>query len=151
MVSVKDSKFYDRFLWHLKHGRLIKKNKEREIPQDWRNFYPWVRKNKRENDDVFWNTNKALRAKFNLAWLAVLPLLSSKNIFFNTKTFLKLKLSARVKSIRIQKLVILYELISNACHFMSLVSFYTPWKYKKISGFLTFVGGIERDLWHGMK
>ena len=30
-------------------------------------------------------------------------------------------------------------------HFISLVSFYTPWKYQKMRGFLIFSGGIERD------
>ena len=28
---------------------------------------------------------------------------------------------------------------------MSLVSFYTAWKYQKTSGFLIFSGGIERE------
>ena len=32
-------------------------------------------------------------------------------------------------------------------HFMSLVSFYIPWKHQKIAVFLTFSGGIERDQW----
>ena len=31
--------------------------------------------------------------------------------------------------------------------FMPLVFFYTPWKNKKISGFLMFSGRIERDQW----
>ena len=35
-------------------------------------------------------------------------------------------------------------------HFMPLVSFYTPSKHQKTSGFLTFSGGIERDQWHEM-
>ena len=35
-------------------------------------------------------------------------------------------------------------------HFMPLVSFYTSWKHQKISGFLMFLGGIERDQWHAM-
>ena len=30
-------------------------------------------------------------------------------------------------------------------HDMSLVSFFTPWKYKKTFGFLIFLGSIERD------
>ena len=30
-------------------------------------------------------------------------------------------------------------------HFMPRVSFYTPWKQQKTSGFLMFSGGIERD------
>ena len=33
---------------------------------------------------------------------------------------------------------------------MPLVSFYTPWKQQKTSGFLMFSGGIKRDLWHEM-
>ena len=33
-------------------------------------------------------------------------------------------------------------------YFMPLVSFYTPWKHQKTSGFLMFSGGIERDQWH---
>ena len=35
-------------------------------------------------------------------------------------------------------------------HFIPLISFYTPWKHEKISDFLTFSGGIERDQWHEM-
>ena len=31
---------------------------------------------------------------------------------------------------------------------MLLVSFNTPWKLRKRSGFLMFSGGIERDQWH---
>ena len=31
---------------------------------------------------------------------------------------------------------------------MPLASFYTPWRHQKISGFLMFSGGIERDQWH---
>ena len=30
-------------------------------------------------------------------------------------------------------------------HFMPLISFYTPWKHQKTSGFLMFSGDIERD------
>ena len=33
---------------------------------------------------------------------------------------------------------------------MPLVSFDTPWKYQKLSGFLMYLGGIERDQWHEM-
>ena len=33
---------------------------------------------------------------------------------------------------------------------MPLVSFNTPWKHQKTSGFLMFLGGIERDWWHEM-
>ena len=33
-------------------------------------------------------------------------------------------------------------------HVMSLLFFYTPWKYQKVSGFLMFSGGIERNHWH---
>ena len=32
--------------------------------------------------------------------------------------------------------------------FMPLVSFDTPWKYQKTSGFRMFSGGIERDQCH---
>ena len=34
--------------------------------------------------------------------------------------------------------------------FMPMVSFYTPWKHQKTSGFLMFSGAIERDQWHKM-
>ena len=33
-------------------------------------------------------------------------------------------------------------------HFMPLISFDTPWKRPKTSGFLIFLGGIKRDQWH---
>ena len=33
-------------------------------------------------------------------------------------------------------------------HFMSLISFDTPWKHQKTSGFLMFSGGIKRDQGH---
>ena len=33
-------------------------------------------------------------------------------------------------------------------HFMLLVSFYTPRKHQKTTGFLIFSGSIERDLLH---
>ena len=32
-------------------------------------------------------------------------------------------------------------------HFMSLVYFYTPWKYQKTFDFLIFSGGKKRDQW----
>ena len=35
-------------------------------------------------------------------------------------------------------------------HFMPVISFYTPWKHQKTSGFLMFLGGIERDQLHEM-
>ena len=35
--------------------------------------------------------------------------------------------------------------------FMPLVSFYTSRKYLKISGFLMFSGGLEKDQWHQMR
>ena len=35
-------------------------------------------------------------------------------------------------------------------HFMSLASFYTPWKHQKTSAFLIISGGIEKDQWHEM-
>ena len=38
----------------------------------------------------------------------------------------------------------------NLTHFMSLFSFCTPFKRQKTIGFLIFLGGIERDLWHEM-
>ena len=34
--------------------------------------------------------------------------------------------------------------------FTVVLSFYTPWKHQKISGFLMFSGGIENDQWHEM-
>ena len=34
--------------------------------------------------------------------------------------------------------------------FILLVSFYTPKKHQKASGFLMFLGGLERDQWHKM-
>ena len=39
--------------------------------------------------------------------------------------------------------------VAKLSHFMTLVSFYTPWKHQKTFGFLMFSEGIERD--HGMK
>ena len=36
-------------------------------------------------------------------------------------------------------------------HFMPLVSFYTSWNHQKISGFLKFLGCIERDQRHEMR
>ena len=33
-------------------------------------------------------------------------------------------------------------------YFMPLVSFYIPWKYQKMSNFLMFSGGTERNQWH---
>ena len=33
-------------------------------------------------------------------------------------------------------------------HFIPLISFYTPWKHQKTSGFLIFSWGIERHQWH---
>ena len=35
-------------------------------------------------------------------------------------------------------------------HFMSLVSFNTPWKHQKTSSFLMFSGGIQKDQWREM-
>ena len=35
-------------------------------------------------------------------------------------------------------------------HFKPLIFFYTPWKHHKISGFLMFSGGVERDQQHEM-
>ena len=35
-------------------------------------------------------------------------------------------------------------------HFMPLISFDTPWKHQKTSGFLMFSGGMKRDQWHEM-
>ena len=37
--------------------------------------------------------------------------------------------------------------VSLLTHFMPLVSLYTPWKHQKTSGFLIFLGGIEREHW----
>ena len=37
-----------------------------------------------------------------------------------------------------------------SAHFMPLVSFYTPWKHQKTSGFRIFSGGIDRSVaWNG--
>ena len=33
---------------------------------------------------------------------------------------------------------------------MPLISFYTPWKHQRTSGFLMFPGWRERDQWHEM-
>ena len=33
-------------------------------------------------------------------------------------------------------------------YFMSLISFFTPWKLQKTRGFLVFSGILERDQWH---
>ena len=35
-------------------------------------------------------------------------------------------------------------------HFMSLDSFYTPWKHQETLGFMMISGGVERDQWHEM-
>lgn len=35
-------------------------------------------------------------------------------------------------------------------HFMSLITFYTPRMYQKISGLLMCSGGVERDQWSEM-
>ena len=35
-------------------------------------------------------------------------------------------------------------------HFMSLISFQTPWKHQKTRSFLLFSGGIKSDQWHEM-
>ena len=40
--------------------------------------------------------------------------------------------------------------IKKITYFMLLVSFYTPWKHQKTTGFLMFLGGIERNQWHIM-
>ena len=33
-------------------------------------------------------------------------------------------------------------------HVMSLLFFYTPWKFQKVSGFFMFSEGIEKSQWH---
>ena len=46
-----------------------------------------------------------------------------------------------------------YNFITNGgklTHFMSRISFDTPWKRQKTSDFLMFSGGIKRDQWHEM-
>ena len=48
---------------------------------------------------------------------------------------------------KILKLVVLRIPLT---HFMSLVSFDTPWKYQETFGFLMFSGDIERDQWYEM-
>ena len=35
-------------------------------------------------------------------------------------------------------------------HIMPVISFYSPWRHQKTSGFEMFSGGIERDQWHEM-
>ena len=32
-------------------------------------------------------------------------------------------------------------------HFQTMLHFYTPWKHQKISSFLMFSGGIEKEHW----
>ena len=44
---------------------------------------------------------------------------------------------------------LMYQIRDFLTLFMLLmVSFYTPWKHKKTSGFRMFLGGIEKDQWH---
>ena len=44
----------------------------------------------------------------------------------------------------------LQKLIDLFPHFMPLISFYNPLKHDKTSGFLIFLGDIEREQWHEM-
>ena len=50
----------------------------------------------------------------------------------------------------IQSLFCLVNVSSSSTHFIPLVSFNTSWKHQKISGFIMFSGGIERNQWHEM-
>ena len=43
-----------------------------------------------------------------------------------------------------------YPICVGLTHFVPLVSFYTPSKHQKTTGFLMFRGGIERDHWHSL-
>ena len=52
-------------------------------------------------------------------------------------------------SLNEQMLGIVHSCYLTLIHFMPLVSFDTPWKHQKTSGFLMF-SGVKRDKWHGM-
>ena len=43
-----------------------------------------------------------------------------------------------------------WNMVLSLTHFMSLVSFDTPWKHQKNKDFHMFSEGIERDQWHEM-
>ena len=42
-------------------------------------------------------------------------------------------------------LILMNQLTWQLTHFMSMISFDTPWKHQKTSGFLMFSGGTEKD------
>ena len=50
-------------------------------------------------------------------------------------------------NIGVMALLLASSSVSLLTHFMPLVSLYTPWKHQKTSGFLIFLGGIEREHW----
>ena len=55
--------------------------------------------------------------------------------------------TAKITSVDI---FLVFSLLAQSTNSLSLISFYTPWKHQKTSGFLMFSGGIERDYWHEM-
>ena len=42
-------------------------------------------------------------------------------------------------------MLFIVDVLYNLTYFIPLVSFYTPWKHQKTSGFLIFSGDIERE------
>lgn len=42
----------------------------------------------------------------------------------------------------------MYIFFSLLTHILSLISFYSSWEHQKISEFLIFSGGTEKDQWH---
>ena len=54
------------------------------------------------------------------------------------------------KRYKFQKYLNINVLDSCLTHFMPLISFDTPLKHQKTSGFLMFSGVIKRDQWHEM-
>ena len=80
--------------------------------------------------------------KFSLIFIFTLLCVSSKGF---------------MKALKINSVFFFYTSFWNArggkghlTHFISLFSFYTPWKHQKTRVFLMFSGDIERDQWHKM-
>ena len=51
---------------------------------------------------------------------------------------------------KLSQVICLFNPIQMLTHFMPLISFDTPSKYRKTRGFLMFSGVIKRDQWHKM-
>ena len=47
-------------------------------------------------------------------------------------------------------MLFIVDILYNLTYFIPLVSFYTPWKHQKTSGFLIFSGDTEREQWYEM-